>query len=379
MSRNGPGRSLPRSTMRIWPVCCTMNRRPLPSPAPVAYSGESRPPTTGRRRTLTRAGSKAGRLALGVAEPVTLGEADPRAVTGAVVACPEPPEHETRTTMAPRRAGTETCRFRVTKSIYDTRGGSGGWRSAPRRNADRLAFHVRGGSDDDRRDDPHPLRPRHPHDRTGRNRGAARARHRLHRPGYRLRGLRLRRRRFRLRRHRRRGRRLAGPVGRFASEPLSDPLRALERCVGDPDQLMNRYSGPGALHRPSGDPRGFDDLLSYADVDHIVSSTSLRTPAFRSVKGGKGLPTSAYTRTARTGSDRITGVADPAAIYREFEGGATIVLQGLHRYWLPLARFCRDLELALGHPVQVNAYITPPGSQGLAVHSDEHDVFVLQV
>jgi hypothetical protein len=27
----------------------------------------------------------------------------------------------------------------------------------------------------------------------------------------------------------------------------------------------------------------------------------------------------------------------------------------------------------------VNAYITPPGSQGLAVHSDEHDVFVLQV
>jgi len=97
------------------------------------------------------------------------------------------------------------------------------------------------------------------------------------------------------------------------------------------------------------------------------------------VKGGKGLPVSAYTRTARTGSQRITGVADPAAVYREFEAGATIVLQGLHRYWLPLARFCRDLEIALGHPTQANAYITPPGSQGLAVHSDEHDVFVLQV
>jgi len=97
------------------------------------------------------------------------------------------------------------------------------------------------------------------------------------------------------------------------------------------------------------------------------------------VKAGKGLPVSSYTRTARTGSQRITGLGDPPAIYREFEGGATIVLQGLHRYWLPLARFCRDLELALGHPTQVNAYITPPGSQGLAVHSDEHDVFVLQV
>jgi cupin superfamily protein len=110
-----------------------------------------------------------------------------------------------------------------------------------------------------------------------------------------------------------------------------------------------------------------------------VSSTSIRTPAFRLVKGGKGLPLSSYTRAARTGSQRLTGLADPVAVYREFEAGATIVLQGLHRYWLPLARFCRDLELALGHPTQVNAYVTPPGSQGLAVHSDEHDVFVLQV
>jgi bifunctional lysine-specific demethylase and histidyl-hydroxylase NO66 len=143
--------------------------------------------------------------------------------------------------------------------------------------------------------------------------------------------------------------------------------------------FADRHWGVEPLVRLSGDPKGFDDLLSYDDVDHIVSSTSVRTPAFRLVKAGKGLPLSSYTRTTRTGSHRISGVGDPAAIYREFEAGATIVLQGLHRYWLPLARFCRDLELALGHPTQVNAYITPPGSQGLAVHSDEHDVFVLQV
>ena len=50
----------------------------------------------------------------------------------------------------------------------------------------------------------------------------------------------------------------------------------------------------------------------------------------------------------------------------------------MHRWWAPLARFCRHLELALGHPVQANAYVTPPGAQGFAVHEDEHDVFVLQ-
>ena len=59
-------------------------------------------------------------------------------------------------------------------------------------------------------------------------------------------------------------------------------------------------------------------------------------------------------------------------------GGATVVLQGLHRYWPPLTRLVAELELELGHPCQANAYLTPPGSQGFAVHSDSHDVFVFQ-
>ena len=54
------------------------------------------------------------------------------------------------------------------------------------------------------------------------------------------------------------------------------------------------------------------------------------------------------------------------------------MFQGLHRYWPPLTRLVAELELELGHPCQANAYLTPPGSQGFAVHSDSHDVFVFQ-
>jgi lysine-specific demethylase/histidyl-hydroxylase NO66 len=71
-------------------------------------------------------------------------------------------------------------------------------------------------------------------------------------------------------------------------------------------------------------------------------------------------------------------MADPARVAHLFEDGATIVLQGLHRWSEPVTRFCRDLELELGHPCQANAYITPPGAQGLPLHEDPHDVFVLQ-
>jgi ribosomal protein L16 Arg81 hydroxylase len=61
-----------------------------------------------------------------------------------------------------------------------------------------------------------------------------------------------------------------------------------------------------------------------------------------------------------------------------FDGGATVVLQGLHRYHPPLTRLVRLLELEVGHPCQANAYLTPPGAQGFARHSDSHDVFVFQ-
>jgi hypothetical protein len=104
----------------------------------------------------------------------------------------------------------------------------------------------------------------------------------------------------------------------------------------------------------------------------------LRLPAFRLVKDGDTLPAGRYTKTTRTGSNEATGVMDSRAVFDEFAAGATMVFQSMHRYWAPLAVYCRQLELALGHPVQANAYITPPGAQGFGAHEDEHDVFVLQ-
>jgi uncharacterized RmlC-like cupin family protein len=71
-------------------------------------------------------------------------------------------------------------------------------------------------------------------------------------------------------------------------------------------------------------------------------------------------------------------MVDPARAFELFRQGATIVLQGLHRYWEPVTELTRGLELELGHSCQVNAYVTPPGARGLALHDDPHDVFVLQ-
>jgi ribosomal protein L16 Arg81 hydroxylase len=66
-------------------------------------------------------------------------------------------------------------------------------------------------------------------------------------------------------------------------------------------------------------------------------------------------------------------------VLRLFAEGSTVVLQGLHRLWPPLIAFADQLAADLGHPTQVNAYVTPPSSRGFSPHYDVHDVFVLQV
>jgi bifunctional lysine-specific demethylase and histidyl-hydroxylase NO66 len=89
-------------------------------------------------------------------------------------------------------------------------------------------------------------------------------------------------------------------------------------------------------------------------------------------------PASRYTRSGGTGALVGDQVADDRVL-ELFLDGHTVVLQGLHRLWPPLIDFAGALTTDLGHPVQVNAYVTPASAQGFSAHYDVHDVFVLQV
>lgn len=167
----------------------------------------------------------------------------------------------------------------------------------------------------------------------------------------------------------------AGP----GSSPGAGPGDALARCVGDVEDFRAARWGRRPYLRRNPGGASFDDLLSLDAVDHLVATTSLRLPAFRLVRDGKPLAPAAYTKRTRLGGRSIDDVADVAQVHRHFAEGATVVLQGLHRYWLPLTRFCADLQAVVGHPVQANAYVTPARAQGLGRHADAHDVFLLQV
>jgi lysine-specific demethylase/histidyl-hydroxylase NO66 len=154
-------------------------------------------------------------------------------------------------------------------------------------------------------------------------------------------------------------------------------MDALDLLSGDAQSFLDKVWA-SRVHVHHTDPARLVDLLSVDDVDHLLTSTALRTPALRVARDGTVLPASQFTRTATLAGSPLTGLVDGRKVLRLFDSGASLVLQGLHRYWPPLAELVRDLEVALGHPCQANAYLTPPGSQGFAVHSDTHDVFVFQ-
>ena len=155
-------------------------------------------------------------------------------------------------------------------------------------------------------------------------------------------------------------------------------MSALDLLSGDAQVFLEKtWASRTHVHRA--DPADLVGLLSLEDVDHLLTASGLRAPALRLAKEGEVLPESAFTRRgASIAGQPLTGLVDARRVLRLFDEGASIVLQGLHRYWPPLGRLIADLELELGHPCQANAYLTPPGSQGFAVHSDRHDVFVFQ-
>lgn len=156
------------------------------------------------------------------------------------------------------------------------------------------------------------------------------------------------------------------------------------RCTGlarvtdlGPEELERSW-GRQPRHVPAAAlPTPFDDLLTTRDVDDLLSRRGLRTPFLRVARDGHTLADADFTRGGGVGAG-VTDQLDDTALLRLFAEGHTLVLQGLHRTHPPVLELAQDLAADLGHPVQVNAYVTPPSSRGFAAHYDVHDVFVLQ-
>jgi ribosomal protein L16 Arg81 hydroxylase len=119
------------------------------------------------------------------------------------------------------------------------------------------------------------------------------------------------------------------------------------------------------------DPEYYRSLLSFEDIDRVVSTMGLYLPEISVTKANANITAEDYAYES--------GYIDPVRVNQLFADGATVILSGLHERLPELARFCRALEAVMSCRVQTNIYMTQAESQGFKAHYDNHDVIVLQV
>jgi bifunctional lysine-specific demethylase and histidyl-hydroxylase NO66 len=169
-----------------------------------------------------------------------------------------------------------------------------------------------------------------------------------------------------------------GEAARQTEQGPAAAGRAVLRCVADPAAFASAWGSRPLLATAAELARPFDDLFDLHTVDELLSRRGLRTPFLRMAKDGVVVDSARFTRAGGVGA-AVGDQVDDTAVMRLFAEGTTIVLQALHRLWPPVIDFAGELTADLGHPVQVNAYVTPAASRGFSAHYDIHDVFVLQV
>ncbi len=154
-------------------------------------------------------------------------------------------------------------------------------------------------------------------------------------------------------------------------------MPGLTDLVGDADTFRRDIAYLRPLHtRVQG---SLDRLADSETLWQTLLRTGTRKPAFRLVRAGSTVERSGVTRRAGIGNRSLLDVIDPNRVIDRYRNGDTVVLQGLHHTDPHLAELANNLALALDQPIQINAYLSPPGERGLDVHFDYHDVFVVQL
>lgn len=117
----------------------------------------------------------------------------------------------------------------------------------------------------------------------------------------------------------------------------------------------------------------FDSLLhGPSAVEELLELFRREPSAVRLMRGND-------KKRGADSSQLADGSLDLVGIRNDFADGFTIVVDGVERYARAIASLAYSIEVELNFPIQVNGYITPPGSRGLVPHYDDHDVLILQI
>lgn len=149
-------------------------------------------------------------------------------------------------------------------------------------------------------------------------------------------------------------------------------FRALSLLVSDPREFLT-----ATPHKPvvfGGRRDAVRGLFTYDDVDDLLSSRSLRIPNVSLLNTSMPAPSRAFADAKFPTED----IADPLAVAAYLQNGYSITFNQLHAFLPPLGELASRLEYEMGCPVEVTAFVTPPGAKALSPHHDTVSTFLCQ-
>ncbi|MFE9687140.1 JmjC domain-containing protein [Streptomyces sp. NPDC006285] len=150
------------------------------------------------------------------------------------------------------------------------------------------------------------------------------------------------------------------------------PFEALSLLVSDPDNFLQKP--PREPVQFCAAPEAVRDLFTYRDVDDLLTSRKLRFPNVSLVNSSLPAPAGAYADKKFPTSD----VADALSVAAYLQNGYSITFNQLHHFLPPLGDLASRLEYEVGCPVEVTAFVTPPGAKALGPHHDTISTFLCQ-
>jgi bifunctional lysine-specific demethylase and histidyl-hydroxylase NO66 len=137
------------------------------------------------------------------------------------------------------------------------------------------------------------------------------------------------------------------------------------------DEFLSDIWGKRHHRIERGSPGYFDGLFDAPAIERYIEYSHPDHSEIRLVRKNDKKPLELF----RLANGRV----DLVRVRNDFAEGYTIILNGLEQHIPTIAAIAREIEVELNFEVQINAYVTPPASQGFLPHYDDHDVLIVQI
>ncbi|MGW6703902.1 cupin domain-containing protein [Streptomyces sp. NPDC054956] len=153
---------------------------------------------------------------------------------------------------------------------------------------------------------------------------------------------------------------------------------SFEDFVGDRDVFLAEHFNKKPLLRKGALAGRLDGLPSVRQLDDVLALETTPPSYLRVTKGGKGVPSGAYTRTVARGA-ALAEAVNPEKVYELFRSGGTVTWNSLHHVLPSARRLLAPFTDTFACEGEVVLFVTPARNDGFSPHHDSIDVYVVQV